>query len=194
MSFFSQQQAEKKVVNRTVLNQEIVQKTLKSYTVIQLWSDFVASEFVGLLCMIVWGFILMFLGEDDTEIPVLIFFVMIPLVAFGVLRIGAIIKRRKNKNTPYILLHTRVVDRKSVSSSDPESNSESYYFTFNCSNYGTLDYEVSSDSYHSVFIGRDAYYLVIEKKRFSKNYKIVEIFSAEEYELSPELKRIVVVI
>lgn len=193
-NYFLATASRKKAENRFVLNQEILQKTLKKDIVKQLWSDFIASELIGLLCMIVWGFVLMFLGEEDAEIPVLVFFAMIPLVAFGILKIGAIIKIRKTKNTPYILLHTKVVDRKSISSSDPESSSENYYFTFNCADYGMLDCEVESSRYYSAFVGKDEYYLVIVKKRFSKKHRIAEIFSIEEYELSPELKRIVVVI
>ena len=181
----------KTVDNRVVLNQESVQQALKKYTIKEIWFDFIASELFGFLCMIVWCFILMFLGEDNIEIPALIFFVMIPLAAFGVFRIGAIIKRRKTKNAPYILLHTKVADRNVISSSDPESNSENYYFVFNCANYGMLDYEVSSYGYHSVFVGRDEYYLVVVKRRFSKKHKIATIFFAEEYVLSPELEKLV---
>lgn len=181
----------KKVENRSVLDRETIQKSLKKDIVKQLWSDFITSEFIGLFCLIVW--VLAF-DKSDEKVPVLIFFGIIPCVAFAAIEIGAFIKIKKSKSKPLILLQTKVANRKKDSSLDTDSTRERYYFIFNCSEYGTLDYEVGINSYLSVMVGVDTYYLVVEKHRLSKNYKIAKIFSAEEYVLSPEFESIVRVI
>ena len=186
--------SKKTVENRSVLNQETLQNALKKDNVKQHRTVLGVCEIIGIFCAMVWGLIV----PNDDEVPrsiiVLIFFVMIPLAAFGIFNIVTIFARRKTKNTSYILLHTKIAHAICIPPTDPEGGSESYYFYFDCANYGTLDYEVSSYSYDSAVIGRDAYYLVVAKKRFSKKYKIVRIFSDEYYELSPELERKVVVI
>lgn len=184
----------KKEGSRNVLKAGTIQKKLKKYTAGEILGDLFLSEIFGLLCMVAVGFIATSLGKGKGKVYESVFFVIIPLAAFGALRIGAIIKKRKTKNAPYILLHTKVANLGSCSSLDPESTSEDYYFMFNCAGYGTLNYQVSKNSHHSAFVGVDEYYLVIVKRRFSPKYKIVCIFSTEEYELSPELEKIVKVI
>ena len=187
--FFLATARRKKVENRTVLNQETVQKALKKSVIKELGFDLLASILVVFFCMVVWGFCLIGLDEGDTEIPVLVFFVIIPLMTFGIIRISTIIKRRITKNTEYILLCSKILSKNAVNSSDPESSSESYYFTFNCADYGKLDYEIDSNRYHTAFVGKDEYYMIVVKKRFSKKYQIVGIFSTEEYELSHALEK-----
>ena len=187
--FFLAVARRKKVENRIVLNQEMIKKSLKKFAIKQLIGDLLTSVFVGFLCMIVWGLFLLILDEGDTEIPVLVFFVIIPLIAFCIARIGAVIKRKSTKTSEYMLFCSKILSRQAVGSSDPESNSENYYFTFRCGKYGWIDYEIDSDRYHAAFVNKDEYYLVVVKKRFSKKHKIIDIFSTEEYTLSPALER-----
>lgn len=183
--FFLATASRKRVEKRTVLTKKIFEKSLKKSIIKESFSDFMFSEIFGALCMIVCSLVLTL----DTD-SLIIFFVLIPLAAFAILRICAIAKRRKIQNTTSILLHTKLIGRDSRTSLD-ENSSELYYFIFDCDNYGVLDYEVSKEGYHSAFVDEDSYYLVVVKKRFSKKYKIVEIFSTEEYELSPELEKTV---
>ena len=107
------------------------------------------------------------------------------------IRICSYVKKRKSGSSDFLFIKTKLNSRKSIDSSDPESSSTSYYFTFRCMNYGELDFEVDSNSYHAASVGEDEYYVVVLKKRFSKKYEIAKIYSEEKYELSPELKQLV---
>lgn len=189
--FFVAKASRRKIENRVLLTHEEVNKSIRNFTIKKFFSDLVSSLLLGFFCMIVWGLYLTFADEADTEVPVLLFFVIIPITFFAIIRICSYVKKRKSGSSDFLFIKTKLNSRKSIDSSDPESSSTSYYFTFRCMNYGELDFEVDSNSYHAASVGEDEYYVVVLKKRFSKKYEIAKIYSEEKYELSPELKQLV---
>ena len=171
-----------------VLSQESIQQTLKNYTGKRRRSDLFFSVFIGFLCAIFLNLILFNGGYDFTNIFVLLIHVITPLVVFGMIRVGTILNRTKIKNSPYIILRAKITG--CICTPPIDSGSDNYYFVFDCTDYGSMLYEVSSYAYDSAVVDVDEYYLVVVKRRFSKKYEIVKIFSTEQYELSPALEKL----
>lgn len=181
------------IENHIILSLETIQKEHRKYSTEQLVSDLFASAFVGITCMGVCFVIWSFSGKGDFNFLMPVFLIGIPLVFFGFVRIKTIIHKRNGEDAVHILQAT-LSERDSHMSTEPENTADEYFFIFDCGDYGKLKYRVGKTNYRLAFVGRDEYYLLVVKSRFFESYKIITIYSTEEYIIAPELAGYVAVI
>ena len=97
---------------------------------------------------------------------------------------------KKITNEEYKLIKTKLA-YKTVSEIGGDTTSEYYYLCFDCKEYGTFMYEVSKEKYLCSNKRKDIYYLLIIPQKKGKKYTLVEIFSAEKWNCSDELKNVI---